>query len=139
MKKVLFLLLLSGLFTANAFADTIDYWHVYLNDSMIANFTENSKVLDVLLYEKKIDVSDLISVKYYNDTPCGGCLRQLVYMTDKNEYFVIGLANEANAPLQIPSVLLQSTMYNLKVRSLQLYYLEDKQKQGKPVMNIILK
>ena len=66
-------------------ADTISYWHVYLNDKVIAEFsvvTENPTI--------DINISDLsknpiLTVVYFRDTPCQECRTYLTISNSKDK------------------------------------------------------
>lgn len=66
----------------NGFCDTIDYWHVYINDSLIAKFDQNSTDLTISLSKTKLKGSDLITVRYGSDHPCVDCLYGLVVLAE---------------------------------------------------------
>lgn len=53
--------------------DTIDYWHVYLNDSLIMKFTDNMGDRTITLNREQIESKDSIVVRYMRDTPSTKC------------------------------------------------------------------
>jgi hypothetical protein len=55
------------------FCDTLDYWHVYLNDELIAEFNTTSKNLTIHLKKSELKKSDSITVRYGSDHPCFDC------------------------------------------------------------------
>ena len=55
------------------FCDTLDYWHVYYNDSVIAKFNSVSQDLEIEIDKSKIKDGDIISVRHGDDTPCVDC------------------------------------------------------------------
>ena len=56
-----------------SFADTLDYWSVYINDSLIAKYNSISTDNSIILNKKLIEEYDTISIKYGNDHPCSKC------------------------------------------------------------------
>jgi len=68
--KILFLFIIISL---NGFCDTIDYWHVYINDKLVAEFNENSKDLTINIKKTELKGNDIITVRYGNDHPCVDC------------------------------------------------------------------
>ena len=57
----------------SARCDTLDYWHVYINDSLIAEFNSFSEDLSIKLKADDLKSSDTISVRYGTDHPCIDC------------------------------------------------------------------
>ena len=56
-----------------SFADTLDFWSVYLNDSLIAELNMTSDDFNMELDKQTINVNDTISIVYGNDHPCYNC------------------------------------------------------------------
>lgn len=57
----------------NGFCDTLDFWRVYLNDKLIAEFNEASKDFTIHLKKSELKSSDSITVRYGSDHPCVDC------------------------------------------------------------------
>ena len=55
------------------FCDTLDYWHVYYNDSVIAKFNSASQDLKIEIDRKDVNEGDTLSIRYGDDTPCNDC------------------------------------------------------------------
>ncbi|MFK8046515.1 MAG: hypothetical protein AB8B72_13545 [Crocinitomicaceae bacterium] len=55
------------------FSDTLDYWTVYLNDSLIASYNLASTNKSITLNRELLSSKDTISVFYANDHPCTKC------------------------------------------------------------------
>jgi len=55
------------------FCDTLDYWHVYYNDSVIAKFNSVSPDLKIEIDRSKIKEGDTLTVRHGDDTPCINC------------------------------------------------------------------
>ena len=66
----------------NGFCDTIDYWHVYINDKLVAEFNENSKDLTINIKKTELKENDIITVRYGTDHPCLDCLYGLTVIAD---------------------------------------------------------
>jgi hypothetical protein len=62
------------LISLNGLCDTIDYWHVYINDSLVAKFDENSKDLTFKIKAQSIKENDKITIRYFKDTHCIDCV-----------------------------------------------------------------
>jgi hypothetical protein len=71
MKKLIILFFMSISFAG--FADTLDYWSVYLNDSLIGHYNTLSTDNEVSLSGNLINENDTISIIYGNDHPCSRC------------------------------------------------------------------
>ncbi len=55
------------------FCDTLDYWSVYVNDSLIGEFTTESKDNEFEINYHEIKESDTLTIIYGNDHPCVKC------------------------------------------------------------------
>lgn len=55
------------------FADTLDYWSVYLNDSLIGHYNTLSTDNEMTLSISVINEIDTINIIYGNDHPCSKC------------------------------------------------------------------
>ena len=55
------------------FADTLDYWSVYLNDSLIGHYNTLSTDNEMTLSISVINENDTINIIYGNDHPCTKC------------------------------------------------------------------
>jgi hypothetical protein len=76
----IFLFTLIG-FCKTAFADTVDYWHVYYNGVKIKEF-QQFKRNDVLIEAKIIKTNDSLRVVLFTDTPCKDCQRLVTISTE---------------------------------------------------------
>lgn len=66
----------------HGFCDTLDYWHVYFNHKLVAEFNENSKDFTVKIKKSEIRKRDTITVRYGTDHPCADCFYTLVVSAD---------------------------------------------------------
>ncbi len=69
-KLILILLTILPLF---GYADTLDYWSIYLNDSLIGQYNSLSEDIEIVLNRESIKQNDTISILYGNDHPCSQC------------------------------------------------------------------
>lgn len=60
-------------FPVFCWADTLDFWTVYYNDSIIGRFNSNSTLDELILKSGKIKKNDSIFIVYGNDHPCINC------------------------------------------------------------------
>lgn len=84
MKKCFFLVAFLFAFSFSGYCDTIDYWHVYYNDNVIARFNANSNDLLISLNIADIKPADMISVLHRDDTPCMDCECTLFVRDERN-------------------------------------------------------
>ena len=71
MKKVLVFILLSSPFFG--FCDTLDFWAIYMNDSLIGRYNVAMEVPEIVLKRDSIDYNDTLFIQYGNDHPCVNC------------------------------------------------------------------
>ncbi len=67
-----------------SFADTVDYWHVSINDQVIARFNSATKNPALTLKKSDYKEGDKISIRYGDDTPCSKCMFSIMIMNDKD-------------------------------------------------------
>lgn len=71
MKNLLLVILLA--ISLYSWADTLDYWTVYHNDSILVKYNSVSKLKQLILKSDKINNKDSIFIVYGNDHPCSRC------------------------------------------------------------------
>ncbi len=76
------------------FCDTLDYWHVYYNDSVIAKFNSVSQDLKIEIDRSKIKEGDTLTVRHGDDTPCINCKFVLFVRDDKKRKLRITQTDE---------------------------------------------
>ncbi|MEZ4805187.1 MAG: hypothetical protein R2852_06825 [Bacteroidia bacterium] len=94
---ILFFLAISSLH-----ADSIDYWHVYINDSVVAKYNANSTDLNLTLKKSEIKSNDTITVRYGKDTPCSDCYYVLTLFLEIMEKSPTAVTSEPFGNLSIP-------------------------------------
>ncbi len=84
MKKIL---ILQSFMTASLFGycDTIDYYHVYLNDSLIGQYNSLSETPSIILKKSELNDDDVITVRYGTDHPCIECVYVLSVFIEVKE------------------------------------------------------
>lgn len=83
MKKLLFLIILFASFSAKC--DTLGFYHVYWNDSVIAKFNSFSEPKKISLKLSEIKETDVISVSYGSDMMRINCTAALAVMIEVEE------------------------------------------------------
>lgn len=72
--KIKLFFLFAILFTTSASkADTIDFWHIYINDSIFQKSHQGNEGMVITLKRQSIATTDILSVRHYDDTPCINC------------------------------------------------------------------
>lgn len=67
MKKLIFLIIIFASFSAKC--DTLDFYHVYLNDSLLAKFNSFSEPKSISLKISEVKETDVITVRHFTDAP----------------------------------------------------------------------
>ncbi|MVO07672.1 hypothetical protein GOQ30_00675 [Flavobacterium sp. TP390] len=80
--KQLLILFLFFFISTNGFCDTIDYWHVYINNKVVAEFNQNSSDLTIKIKKGEITKKDLITVRYFSDHLCTDCVYGLTALAE---------------------------------------------------------
>ena len=83
-KIITILLLILSIKGFSTELDTLDYWHVYKNDKVIAKFNSVSKDLNIKINESEIKESDTISIRYGKDTRCQNC-KYILFVRDEKK------------------------------------------------------
>jgi hypothetical protein len=88
MKKILFTLSILFTLTFSAFsqADTISYWHVYLNNKPINEFsiTSENPIVEI---PSDLSRSAVLTIEYFKDTSCHNC-RTFLVISDTNDNII---------------------------------------------------
>lgn len=77
---VTFILLISPIIGV---CDTLDYWHIFYNDSIIAKFNSTSQDLKIEISKSTIKENDTLTLRYRSDTPCTNCKFVLLVRDEK--------------------------------------------------------
>jgi hypothetical protein len=80
MKKLLLLIVTFFIFTISGFcqADTISYWHAYLDGKIVFTCTGISEDPILNLHYEDIKKDSKLTTKYFRDTPCHNCSTHLI-------------------------------------------------------------
>lgn len=100
--KHLIILFVFLIISLNGFCDTIDYWHVYMNDKLIAKFNANSKDLNVNIKKMELKNSDVITVRYGSDNSCIDCSYGLIILVEIKRKLPEVQSKERFGKLSIP-------------------------------------
>ena len=84
------------------YCDTLDYYHVYLNDSLIGKYNSLSKQPSITLIESELNDSDVITVRYGTDHPCFECVYVLTAFAEIKAQIPSATTNEQFGKLSIP-------------------------------------
>ena len=88
MKRFLVLIGLLLTLTISGFcqADTISYWHVYLNSKVIAEFSVVTENPTIDINTSDLSNKPILTIKYFRDTPCQECRTYLVICNSKDKF-----------------------------------------------------
>ena len=101
MKKLL--LAISFLtFSLSGYCDTLDYYHVYFNDSLIGKYNSISERPVLELSESDVQEDDMITVRYGTDHPCVECIYVLSVNIEVKEKTPEAETTENFGKLSIP-------------------------------------
>ena len=84
MKKILILLSFMTI-TLFGYCDTLDYYHLYLNDSLIGQYNSLSEKPSITLKSSELKDDDIITVRYGTDHPCVDCVYVLSVLIEVKE------------------------------------------------------
>ncbi|UTW67072.1 hypothetical protein KFE94_02870 [bacterium SCSIO 12643] len=81
------ILILISFMTISVFGycDTLDYYHVYLNDSLIEQYNSLSEKPSIELKSSELNDNDVITVRYGTDHPCFECVYVLNVLIEVKE------------------------------------------------------
>lgn len=109
-------------------ADTIDYWHVYYNQKKIKEFTTAG---DIVLKRSKIKPGDIITLKYFRDTPCSDCEIYFTAEDEQGHTISKGVNKGTGTPVSISVDLIMAYMEKAGISIINLYYREGEIINGK--------
>ena len=66
-------------------ADTISFWHVYLDSKEIAEFSVITEKPKVEIMTTDLSKNSILTVKYFRDTPCQSCRTYVTICNSKDD------------------------------------------------------
>ena len=112
------------LLSFTGFCDTIDYWHVYINDKLIAALNDYSEAFNITLKISELKNSDTITVRYGNDTPCYDCIFSLIAFVEIKEKTPTAETNEQFGKLAISIKDLLDIEKKYNIQKFNFIYIE---------------
>ncbi len=100
LNKIIFLL--SFLSSLNGHCDTLDYYHIYLNDSLIGQFNSVAKNPSIYIKLSELKKNDIITVRYVTDNPCTDCIYVLSVFLEVMEKTPEAESTEISGAMSIP-------------------------------------
>lgn len=100
MKTIVFTFLLLCSFQAKC--DTLDFYHVYLNDSLIAKFNFFSESKSIALKAAELKETDVLTVRYFTDAPSPHSVYILSVLLEVMESTPEARANSNFGKMSIP-------------------------------------
>ncbi len=124
--KILALLIcISCSVSAKSIVDTTDYWHVKVNNRIVARLSETSIYPSIQFDVKKINESDILSVEYGNDTPCYDCITNLYVVNKSNKKSILAEGKGTFSPLRVSMLSLKQLAKKLGWKNLRVYYTDN--------------
>lgn len=125
MKKIILFLFCLVSLTKISKADTIDFCHAYLNDVEIAayNYYSFGEVLVIKINSLKKD--DVITVKYFRDTPCSDCKSFLHLYTNDSTEVLIKEGKGTFSPISFRASELTEFLRRTNKNTFTVYYNES--------------
>nr|WP_067058968.1 hypothetical protein [Mucilaginibacter sp. L294] len=111
--------------SAKPVVDTTDYWHVKVNNNIVARLSETSIYPSIQFDIKKINESDALSVEYGNDTPCYDCITNLYLIDPKNKKIILAEGKGTFNPLTVSMLKLKQLSKKLGRKNLRVYYTDN--------------
>lgn len=71
--------------TLFGYCGTLDYYHLYLNDSLIGQYNSLSEKPSITLKSSELKDDDIITVRYGTDHPCVDCVYVLSVLIEVKE------------------------------------------------------
>ena len=120
------------------FCDTLDYWHVYYNDSVIAKFNSVSQDLKIEIARSKIKEGDTLTVRHGDDTPCINCKFVLFVRDEKKRKLRITETDEFWGKLSFGLKDLIGFGDKNECKRYDFYYWEQDDDGNKTPMSLVL-
>ena len=110
-----------------SYGDTTDYYYVFYNNIKINKYTGiNADTLPLIFKKADIKNSDVLIVKYWDDSPCEKCKFFLVVIDDKKQYVKVVSNTGQGSPLSVPLAEIIEWSKNNDVTMFEVYYYEEK-------------
>lgn len=101
--------------------DTLDYWHVYYNKTKIREFNQLDRN-QITLKKRNIKPDDILTIKYFNDTPCDACK---IFIVVKDNRHNIVFKKEGKGTFNPISISLKQLVLSKKAE-FEVFYFEEK-------------
>lgn len=125
MKPLVILSIMACVLPLNLKADTIDYWHVYYNNTMIHDFN-GWKEKVVVLKLSTIKKSDYLGVKYFKDMLCHSCINYLTIEKKETKRLKSEEGQGTGNLIKIPLSSLMKHFKDTGQREYNVYYVEKR-------------
>lgn len=109
-------------FTQNAKADTIDFWHIKINDIVVAELTGYS---EITINPDTISETDMLSVLFGGCMACGTCTTHLMVLDQNGNQVQHAMGNGSWDQTKISFRKILSHYRSTGERNYDLYYRES--------------
>tara|TARA_B110000211_G_C13983753_1_gene510698 strand:- start:718 stop:1146 length:429 start_codon:yes stop_codon:yes gene_type:complete len=121
MKKLLSIICFV-LFSLKGYCDTLDYYHIFINDSIIGQYNSRSAVDTIIIQSEKFKKSDRLIIRYAKDHPCVKCIYGIKVFCEIKEELPQSETKENFAKLSISLNRLKNLRDKYGLESFKLYY-----------------
>lgn len=104
-------------------ADTLDYWHVYYNQTKIREFNQYG-THEIRLKLDSLKSGDSITVKYFRDTPCFDCRAYLTVENEKHHVFLTSSGKGTFNPISFSVNKLIELRQQGYIQTFEIFYFE---------------
>jgi len=140
MKKSLFTTSLLFILTISVYcqADTISFWHVYLDNRLINEFLETTINPIIEIKTSDLNKNTFLTVEYFRDTPCSHCPTKLIIRNLKDSLILKIDGKGTTNKLELELDRLKVISAKAKEFSYRFYF-EEKPFQDQYLFKLILK
>ena len=131
-----FLLVTSVEASAHPPLDTLSFWKVSLRGELILQGNEATLDAHYLLTKGKIRSNDLLTIRYFDDTPCMECSASLTLKNKKGEALTVLPNTKGNYDFEIKTTELQMLAFHDRSNYLRFYYKEDEGEEERLLFEI---
>lgn len=133
------LLILIGfsVLSQTAIGDTIDYWHVYYNDSVIGKYHQGTQP-SITIDRNAIKKGDTLTIRYSDDTPCSECTYYLMAKDERGRRLLTTTTKRHWGKLSFQLTDLMDACHRLDCKQYRFHYAEQGYTKGPMMTTLIL-
>lgn len=117
--------------------DTIDYWHVYHNDSVIGKYHQGLTP-SITIKRSTLKEGDTLTIIHRDDTPCSECNYHLIARDERGRRLLTTTTNKHWGKLSFQLSDLMEACERLECKQYQFYHAEQGHTKGPMMTTLIL-